>query len=817
MKGVKRLNVEYFSEELEGKLSEIVHFPCTLIEAPSGFGKTTAVKHYLQKMADEGAKVLTYRFLPENSVETSWEELCNALYDIQVGKVSKLKAVGYPNEDSLADIRHIIQDYTGDGKTAFFFIDDFQAFDCEYAVELIDYLAGHQVKGFHIIIASHPFSADQRAKLVPTGKLYHLSEEDFVFNKQDVTEYYKSAGIELSEEEVEDVMELTGGWAIALYLQLDSYVKKGSFEHGGMDALMEKTVWNSLSDKDKNTYLQLSVLPSFTLSQAVGFSGDSMTISEKSLRETHYFIQYSKLEKRYYLHTQLKKFLNGRFELLSEDEKKEIYHTAGKLCWEAGDHTRAIRLLYLSGYWSEIYELPTDITDFSAVNETYTVPMIIDLMEHSDKKDTYAHPGVPIYMMFTMFMMGHNEEIIRFAPKMRENIRNSSLSEREKEELMGELELLLSFLRYNRIDAMCKLQKKAWDLLQRQSKMFNCHGSWSFGSPSILYLYWREAGKLSEELDQMDECMPIYCKLSGNHGAGAEIIARAEAELNRGNYDKAEIGAFRGIFDADSKEQTSIAICGSFILARIALLTGNKELLSEAETNLKNHSGRKLEDFTRYTYDMADGFIAMIEGDYDRIKPWLKEGKIDAKHLTFTTQAYAFIIYESYLLNRQEYTKLLGISQVVKELSSTFPNLLSSLYTSIFCAAAYEAIGQEKEATEELKTALDMGIPDKMYLPFAENFDSIRKILVKCHIKADDRICIERIARNLEESLEVMGLTGPKLSDREKEVLSLIKQGLTNSEIAKAQLVSLSTVKKQVSSILLKYGLASREQLKIIN
>ena len=46
---VTKLNVEYFSAELKDKLEEIDSFPCTLIEAASGFGKTTAVRHFLSK------------------------------------------------------------------------------------------------------------------------------------------------------------------------------------------------------------------------------------------------------------------------------------------------------------------------------------------------------------------------------------------------------------------------------------------------------------------------------------------------------------------------------------------------------------------------------------------------------------------------------------------------------------------------------------------------------------------------------------------------------------------------------------------------
>ncbi len=814
MSRATKLNVEYFSENLKNKLEEMSNFPCTLIEAASGFGKTTAVSHFLSQKEEEGCRILTYRFLPENTEETSWVELSETLGELGSADIKKIRAVGIPREDSLPDIRRIIHDYKGDDRETYLFMDDYHEWKCDYAVEIIDILSTHQADNLHVIIASYPFSANQRTKLIPTNRMYILNEYDLVFAKEDIRAYYKKSGINVDESQIDEVMELTGGWIMAIYLQLGTFVKRGEFVHAGMNVLMKKAVWNTLDADQKDALLKMSVLPSFTLEQASRISGKPKSVLEKNLREKHYFIQYSPQEGRYFLHAQLKLFLNSQFELLSDEEKEEIYHTAGQICWSAGDHKRAIRLLYLSGHWDDIFELPLDIKDFSSVNEEYAVPMIIDIMEHSDRELMYKHPNVPICMMFVVFMMGESKEVMRFAPMLRENISRSFLTEAEKNVLQGEMELMLSFLLFNKLDAIAVHHKRAWQLIKGPSKLFNARCSWAFGSPSVLYLYWRESGKLSDELSQLDECMELYTRLSCGNGCGGDIIMRAEADLNCGNYEKAEIGAYKALFEAESNGQTAVEICGALVLARVALLTGKKELFKEAETRLKILSGRDIEDLNRYTYDMADGFIGSLFGDYGRIKPWICDGKIDASHLTAITMPFAYIIYGRYLLEKKDYTRLIGASQRAISLSSVFPNLLPILYTRIYCAAAQEALGNTKEAMLELKTALDMGLPDKMYLPFAENYQFIKKIFARFKVDPQDRDMIEKMAKDLEAGLEAIGLGGPRLTDREQEVLELIKRGLTNGEIAKEQMVSLSTVKKQVSSILLKYGLASREQLK---
>lgn len=163
-----------------------------------------------------------------------------------------------------------------------------------------------------------------------------------------------------------------------------------------------------------------------------------------------------------------------------------------------------------------------------------------------------------------------------FKEEIQQVIVQSDLPQTQKDALAGEMELLLSFLEYNRIDAMNKRHRKALELLNGSATLINIKSTWTFGSPSVLYMLYRESGKLSEELTQMDECMPIYYTLTGGHGSGAEIIMRAEAHLMQGNPDEAEILCHKAMFTADSKRQNSIYQCGLFLLARIAILRGTK-------------------------------------------------------------------------------------------------------------------------------------------------------------------------------------------------------------------------------------------------
>ncbi len=257
---------------------------------------------------------------------------------------------------------------------------------------------------------------------------------------------------------------------------------------------------------------------------------------------------------------------------------------------------------------------------------------------------------------------------------------------------------------------MSRHHRIAWELLGGPAKLISLKSTWTFGSPSVLYLFWREKGMLNQELEQMDECMPYYYRLTGGHGTGAEHIMRGEIHLYRGEIDEAEIYCHRAIFAADSVKQSSIAQCGLFTLARIAIIRGDTQVLEHSLGWLKKHAETNTEDLCRYTYDMAKAYLALLAGTGEELPTWLSEGHIDEKRLVIMTQPFAHIIYGRVLLERKEYQKLLGIAPYVIGISSIFPNLLPQVYYRIYMAQALLALGKEQDAVVILREGVELAL-----------------------------------------------------------------------------------------------------------
>lgn len=149
----------------------------------------------------------------------------------------------------------------------------------------------------------------------------------------------------------------------------------------------------------------------------------------------------------------------------------------------------------------------------------------------------------------------------------------------------------------------------------------------------------------------------------------------------------------------------------------------------------------------------------------------------------------------------------------VMGISSIFPNLLPQVYMKIYMAQALDAGVKRVEAAQLLAEALEMALPDRMYLPFAENYERIKKLLPDC-CEQEARGKIAELAHRVREGIAAVSAKTEELTPREKDVLKLLVVGRTNPEIMDALHLSLSTVKKDVSAILRKFGIASRELVK---
>lgn len=116
--------------------------------------------------------------------------------------------------------------------------------------------------------------------------------------------------------------------------------------------------------------------------------------------------------------------------------------------------------------------------------------------------------------------------------------------------------------------------------MTRQAISIRSDGGWTFGSPSVLMMFYRAPGELESELREMDECMPHYYKITGNHGQGAERIMRAEAAYMQGRFTDVHIALESAYARIEGNGQENMALCCDFLARRLSLHAGVQQRCS---------------------------------------------------------------------------------------------------------------------------------------------------------------------------------------------------------------------------------------------
>lgn len=267
----------YLPARLTEQLSKIPYFPVTVVEAPSGFGKTTAVKEYLNNALPDGARQYWYTCLSENSL-MAWSGICDMFSKINKELGSNLEKLGFPTLVSLIYITTAFKDINCDNES-YIVIDNYQIIKSDILQELISVFSMHGCPRLHLIFITQ--SLGKKAQFIfHNNNIHKIDSSYFFFDKESTAVLLKMEGIRLSDNELNSVYASTEGWISALRLQISSYKQSGSFDYiADIDHLVEHAIWNRLTDEERTCLVSLSVMD--TNGQGVG--ADSVLHAEMML------------------------------------------------------------------------------------------------------------------------------------------------------------------------------------------------------------------------------------------------------------------------------------------------------------------------------------------------------------------------------------------------------------------------------------------------------------------------------------------------------------------------------------------------------
>ena len=817
-----KLNDIYIQESLKVILESIPEYTVTTVIAPMGYGKTTAVTSFLKGL---GSSALIFRLnmlADEGSI--FWSSFCRSFRNFPKLR-QEFVEMGMPKNDAARALflEILLDGLESETRDIYLVLDDFHLVKEEPIRKFLLFLIKQLPEQFRLIIMSRSEVFEGQEKQELGRRLLEIRKEDLCLKKQQIFQYAKHCSVALSEAQGESLSKMTEGWISMIYLNFKELSSSGRLLSDGESIYdgMRKLFFDTVDELHKKFLRVMSVSDGFTAEQAEFLWGASCEKLLEDLTAGNAFISCDRTTGIYRYHHMLLACAREAFCELPKTEQDQYLRNLGRWYMRNKEIPEAIETFYRAGdYDSMLGALET--TQSSWQSNEYRNRLKVWL-EHCPPEILKKHYLAQIICMRRFFFFGMIPEMMKmkefFLSCMEEP---KDIDEKQRNQYFGEFYMNMSFLEYNKISAMSVLHRKAGGLMTEKAVTLDTTNSWTFGSPSVLWLYHSGSGSLDREMDEMYECMPYYYRLTEGHGQGAEHMMAAEAAFDRGMDADALIAMEKAVDAAKRYGQWGIRTCCLFLKMRMAEKNGGFETLEEERKSFRRELMENRQYIMIHSLDLCDSFISALRGETEKIVPWVANGLLESSSVLGAAIASAFTIYHQVLLARGEYSKLAARKESMEKqfLGSRVVYIMPAIYLEIQLAAAFSHLGKEQEAEAALKKAAELAFVDRIYMPFVENMDQIPAKLWKTFLDVpayqDDLRQIAGICGRY-KGMTLPGAPGHDLSglsERELEIARLAAEYISNQEIARRLFLTENTVKTHMKNIYakLEIGGSSRDK-----
>ena len=794
------LNTIYISERLQESLRPVSRCQLTTVVAPMGYGKTTAVNWYLEERAKtELLRVIRISVYSDN-LAIFWKSVQDAFlragFDFLGDYVCPSDAAG---GGLLIDA--ICHELEGEA-SCYIFIDDFHLLTDSRASGFLCKLANRLPGNVHLLVASRDRFLPAADAIRLGGKVYQIGTEQLRLNHTELAVYAHRCGTELSDEQVNSLLYSSEGWFSAVYLNLRTLSECGALPDRNSDiyTMFTAAMIDPLSEKQREFLAVMGLADEFTVEMAY-----YVTENEEAeqllavLTAQNAFVKCLPDGVTYRFHHMMKACAERTFLTLAPAKQQNYRERFGLWYEDNRQYLHAMAAYRKSGNYGALLRIIQK--DAGILLSSLNPQEVIDGIGECPESVLKAHPLAILVLMRSMFNWRQIPKMMEMKGLLMASIaEHPELSAQERGNLLGECDLIQSFLCYNDISAMSRLHRSASSQMSRPAISIHKSGGWTFGSPSVLMMFYRAPGELAGELAEMDECMPHYYKITDGHGQGAEKIMRAEAAFMQGRFTDAHIELESAYAQIEGNGQENMALCCDFLARRLSLCA-DIELRATFEQSyaalLRHHNAAWIN-----IWNATGAYYHALTGQTDRIPSIYAEHRLSSVNLLAPGKPMTEMIENQVYLAQGAYAKVIGRSEGQLAVCSGMHYALVALHVRIQTAAAYEMLGKHKEARACLAQALSDAELDGFVMPFVENYRYLEPLLseqLQENLIARVRELGE--ARAQRQAGAARAAAFAILTDREYRIVCLMAQRLSNREIAEKVFLSEGSVKQYVNQI----------------
>ena len=800
------LNAVYISERLQECLRPISRCALTTVVAPMGYGKTTAVNWYLGERAKQERVRIIRISVYSDHLAIFWKSVQDAFVHAGVefmgGYACPLDPAG---AGLLAD--DLCRALSGETE-CYIFIDDFHLLTDRRIPAFLCMLANRLPENVHLLVASRDRFMPGEELLRLGGRVYQIGTEQLRLNHTELSVYAHRCGTDLSEEQIEALLYSSEGWFSAIYLNLRTLSERGTLPSWGSDiyAVFSSAMIEPLPARQREFLVVMGLADEFTVEMAQFITGNRHTAELlTALTEQNAFVKRLPDSGTFRFHHMMKACAERAFSTLPQAKRRQYRDRYGAWYEARRQYIHALYAYRESRNNDALLRVVQK--DAGILLASLKPAEVLECLAQCPTPVLKEHPLAVLVLMRSMFNWKQIPKMLELKALLETAVReHPDMPEEERGNLLGECDLIMSFLMYNDISEMSRLHRSASVRMSRPAISIQNSGGWTFGSPSVLMMFHRTPGNAEKELSEMDECMPHYYKITSGHGQGAEKIMRAEVALLQGRFADAEIALESADSQIHGNGQENMALCCDFLAWRLSLCADTEPHSTPVQRHqalLRQHNAAWIN-----IWSGSSAYYHALAGRIGEVPELFREHRLSTVNFLAPGKPMMDWIENQVYLAQGAYAKVIGRSEGLLEVCGGLHYALVALYVRIQTAAAYEMLGKREEAGKLLSRALRDAERDGFLLPFVENFRYLQELLESCQEEAPaflhqilrlgavHRTRCQRLCRKGSYPEEFTALT-----DREMEIAGLVAERLSNREIAAKLFLSEGSVKQYINQI----------------
>lgn len=804
---------ELVRTNLEEELVELREKPLLLITSPSGYGKTTLLKNYLDKQ--RGMTVIWVSISQEMADEVwVWNKLCEKCREVNERLADQMSLIGLPGTAQEAGyICDILRNEIS--RPSCLVIDNFQECGSPSINQLITRIVYERIPDFHMAVVSSIYPEIPYEEMFLRGYCTVLNQTELALSRDETEEVFRINGVSLDAATLDSIYGYTDGWISAVYLTLYDYRRNqrlGSFTSASH--LLRTAIFDKLLPKLQELYMKMSLFESFTLQAAVYIAEiDILPEALTDAVETYGFMEYDAALGEYRMHSLLRMAAAGELERRQVD-KKALYNRGGEWYKRNGEYLRAVVsfrkaensraiLMLLSGEsrYTVMESMPGILKEF-----------FMDLSQELKLEYPIAYLSY-IYSTIMGGDMKWGEHIYEEAAGVYERLERAG---KIPKRLQGEFSIITALMEFNDIEKMRDRMKLAYELLDhRPSEIFR-QTLLTYGVPFMTLLYYRRVGDLKKTIELEKEYAHFHQYLVGIGDGRWDDLFDAEYAVLTGDFLKAVRLAEQVRKKALFQKQPCVVISSYYIQFKSMMCMGEWQQVAAQVKEFMKYREALVENTVIVDAELVYSYVYACMGQKENMAEWMQNFELDRCNWVVRNARSGCLVYGMFLCRTQNWSVLDSIADQILVPYDSTSHTYAQIKGYVFKAIAVFHTEDSGKAGEYLKMALSMAEPDEVRVIFIESSIELEPILAGISLKSSFLDSIrsavkeyvrqyQKMVQELENEKQTAALTA-----REKELLELVEKGFRNADISKELHIAQVTVEKTLTGLYRKLGVSNR-------